>query len=82
VSVNLDSIESWYHANNIECAALGMDEKIILIAVSGDEVLLKKLAKERFKFYLPALKFHKVDSLIYTSAGKIDYPRLYKKYIG
>lgn len=82
VSVNLDSIESWYHANGIQCAALGMDEEIILATVSDDEVLLKKLAKERFNFYLPALKFQRVDSLLYTSSGKLDYPRLYERFMG
>jgi acyl-coenzyme A synthetase/AMP-(fatty) acid ligase len=78
--VNLDEVEQILLARDIECACIGVDDKLIVYTTlenKSDEIL--NLLTSKLKFNIRAFEIRIISQIPKNSSGKILYSQLLEK---
>ncbi len=83
--INLDELERHLKntAGNTTVATNGIEDKLLLISYSGEDLNeggLKKQIFELFKIHPTSVRFQKLEEIPLTSNGKVNYTKLLQTY--
>lgn len=79
--VDLDRVESFLVEQGISCATIGGDEKLYVICTNSQPEKVKSLLQKKFHFHPSVVEVKTVDSLQYSSAGKVQYSALESQFL-